>query len=131
MLSKHETVDDSNHTLLVVGVLHIQRLEDASLNQTLLMQAFLVSEDFNGHDFAGLVVVALKDLTETAFAYDLLNLEAVDNVVAHLGYVLTILRVETVILGVFLGVLFPFLVFFFVTGVLINIINRWEVKNFA
>lgn len=64
----------------------------------MLVQALLVSQDFEGHDLLLLVVPALEDLAEAAFADALLHLETVGDVVMRITDVLTLVVVKAAVL---------------------------------
>lgn len=95
------------------------------------MQPFLISEDFNSHNVAGLVIVALENLAETALSNDLFYLKSVADVVLDRRDVLAVLGVEAIILSVFLGILLAFFLLFFFFGILINVVNGLKFCYFS
>ena len=53
-----------------------QLLKDVDLNQSLLMEPLLVTDDLDGHGLARAVITAVKHLAERAFA------EGIDNLIS-------------------------------------------------
>lgn len=54
-----------------------QIIQDLDFNQGLVMEAFLVSNDLDGHRFTRAVVAAVQDLTKRAFTQNVDDLVAV------------------------------------------------------
>ena len=77
------------------------------------MQAFLITEDFNGYDVISLMIKTLEDLAERSLSDDLLNFIPVRNVVFNSSQILTILCIKAVIVSIFLRFLHRFFVFLF------------------
>ena len=98
MLSKDERFNDSNNVLLVFWVTLFQLLKDASLNQSLLVQAFLISQYLQGTHLLLLVVEAFENLTERALSNPLLNFIPVRNMVVYVTDILAFVIVEAAIL---------------------------------
>ena len=98
MLSKDERFNDSNNVLLVFWVTLFQLLKDASLNQSLLVQAFLISQYLQGTHLLLLVVEAFENLTERALSNPLLNFIPVRNMVVYVTDILALVIVEAAIL---------------------------------
>lgn len=99
MLSEDKRVDNAHNVAFVVRVLVLELVEEASLNEPLLVQALLVPEDLQGDHHVGLMIVTLENLTKTSFANLLLDLVAVGNVVLGLTYVLALIIIEATVLG--------------------------------
>ena len=99
MLAEHERLQDAHDILLVLGVVVFQLLQDAGLDQALLVEALLVAKDLECYHFLLLVVKALEDLTKGTFADAFLHLESVSNVIVHLADVLALLVIEASVLG--------------------------------
>ena len=98
MLSKDERFNDSNNVLLVFWVTLFQLLKDASLNQSLLVQAFLISQYLQSTHLLLLVVEAFENLTERALSNPLLNFIPVRNMVVYVTDILALVIVEAAIL---------------------------------
>jgi len=98
VLSKDERFNDSNNVLLVFWVTLFQLLKDASLNQSLLVQAFLISQYLQSTHLLLLVVEAFENLTERALSNPLLNFIPVRNMVVYVTDILALVIVEAAIL---------------------------------
>ena len=99
MLAEHERLQDAHDVLLVLGVVVFQLLQDAGLDQALLVEALLVAKDLECYHFLLLVVEALEDLTKGTLTDAFLHLESVGNVIVHLADVLALLVIEASVLG--------------------------------
>lgn len=124
MFTEHETLDDPNDSLLVVRVLLIKTLENPSLNESLLVQAFLIPEYFNGYDVISLVIKTLEDLAERPLSDNLLDFVPVGNMVFRCSQVLAVFGVKAVIVSVFLRFLHLLFVFLLVSTLFIHVVDR-------
>lgn len=97
MLAEDKFLFDADDILFVFGVIVTQLLEDLRLDQSLLVEALFVSEDFKSSIFLILMIEALEDLAKAALAKPVDDLEAVADMLALLGDVLILVIVEAVV----------------------------------
>lgn len=98
MLAENQGLNDANNIFLVFRVAELQFFENARLDQSLLIKSLLVSENFQGHGLALLVVIALEHLAERTFSDALLHFEPIANVVVNIADVLSFVIVKTPVL---------------------------------
>ena len=99
MLAEYKRLQDPHDVLLIFRVILLELLEDASLDEALLVQALLVAEDLQSHDLLLLVVETFKDLAEGALADSLLHFEAIRDMVVYIANIFAFVIVEAAIFG--------------------------------
>lgn len=86
MISKVEVVQHVNDVVRSVGVLFAEFVENANLDQCLMVEALFVANDFDCDVLIGFVVERTNDLSKASFANHLENFVAIANVIVnHLG----------------------------------------------
>lgn len=87
MIAEVEVVQHVNDVVRSVGVLLAEFIEDAHLDERLVVEALFVADDFDCDVLVGLVVQCANHLTEAAFPNHLQDLVAIaDVVVNHLKW---------------------------------------------
>lgn len=81
MIPEVEVIQHVNDVVLAVLVLGPQVVEDAHLDERLVVEALLVADDLDGHVLVGAVVQRADHLPEAALADHLEDLVAVADVV--------------------------------------------------
>lgn len=81
MVAEVEIVQHVDDVMRVIGVLLAQLVQDANLDQRLVMEPLLVPDYLDGHVLVGFVVQGPNDLAEAALANHLEDLVAVRDVV--------------------------------------------------
>ena len=97
MFSEDKLVQDADDVPLIIWVPFFQLLQDASLNQPLFIQPFLVPQDLQRDHLVRLVIKSLENLPETPLPDLFLHLIPVRNVVFRITDVLTFIIVKTTI----------------------------------
>lgn len=80
MASEIEVLGNLDEVVLILWVPLDQILQDLDLDQSLVMETFLVADDFDGNALTGLVVSTLQDLSKRSFtqkAHDLIPVSEV------------------------------------------------------
>lgn len=131
MLAEQKTVDYTNYTLFIVGVLKVQILEDASLYETLLMESLLVSQNFEGDSIASLMVGALEDRAERALTHRFLDFISVSNLVLDLNDILSVLSVKAMVQYHVFRTLNLLLLYFFLFCLQVSVIDNWVIRDFS
>lgn len=83
MISKVEVVQHVNDVVRSVGVLFAEFIENANLDERLMMEALFVANDFDCDILIGFVVEGANNLAEAALANHLENLVAITNVIMN------------------------------------------------
>lgn len=83
MISKVEVVQHVNDVVRSVGVLFAEFIENANLDERLMMEALFVANDFDCDILIGFVVERSNHLPEAALANHLENLVAITNVIVN------------------------------------------------
>lgn len=98
MVAEVEVIEHVYHVVRSVRVLLAQFVQYPNFDEGLMVEAFLIADDFDCHVLVGFVVQRPDDLTEAAFADDLKDFVSVaDVVVDHLvitAVVIIVTRVE-------------------------------------
>lgn len=86
MISEVEVVQHVNDVVRSIGILLAEFIENANLNERLMVEALLVPNDFDCDIVICFMVQCANNLAETAFANHFQNLVAIANVIMnHLG----------------------------------------------
>jgi hypothetical protein len=99
VFTEHEALVYAHHVLFVVRIMLFELLKKRGLNQTLLVQSFFVAKNLQRDQFLVFVIETPIDLSERAFADALLHFEPIRNMVMNLADVLTMVVIETIVLG--------------------------------
>lgn len=99
MFAEDECLNDSDNVFLIFRVVLLQFFQYACLDQSLLIQALLVTKDLQSYNLLLLMIKDLEYLTERAFADSLLYLESVGNVIVNIADVFSFIVVKAAILG--------------------------------
>lgn len=83
MVAKIERVQHVDDVMRTICVLLAQLIEQSHLDQSLMMEAFLVADDLDGDVLAGHVIDGAHHLAEAALADDLEDLVAIRDVIVH------------------------------------------------
>lgn len=83
MVPEVKVIEHVNNVVRSVAVLLAQFVQNAHLDQCLMMKALLVANYFDGHVKSSFVVQRTNHLTKTAFANHLENLVAIADVVVN------------------------------------------------
>lgn len=70
MLPKYGVVFDSYDVVNVVRVVLFQKHQNFEFYSCLMVESFLVSDDFDSHELVCFIIVAFQGLAETAFAQE-------------------------------------------------------------
>lgn len=114
MLAEYEFFFDANDILLVFWVVVAELFQDFGLNKTLFVESFLISQDFEGHEFLIFMVEAFKHLTKTSFSESICNLKPIANMLAYIGNVLILVIVKAVVVHAIWSRWGPLLLFPFI-----------------
>lgn len=97
MLAEHELLSDADDVLFVLRVSVAQLVEDLGLNETLLVEALLVTQDLQGGDFFLLMIISLEHLAKATLAEATSDFEAVGYVLALVRDVLVLVIIKTIV----------------------------------
>jgi len=97
MLAEDELFLDANYVLLVLWIVVAELLQDLGFNEALLVEAFLVSKNFEGDVLLIFVIKTFEYLAEAALSEPVDDLETVADVLALLCDVLVLVVVEAVV----------------------------------
>ena len=97
MLAEDELLLYADYVLFVLRVVVAQLLQNLGLDQTLLVQPLLVSEDLECNVLLVLVIKTFENLAEAALTEPVDDLEAVADVLTLLRDVLVLVVVEAVV----------------------------------
>lgn len=114
MLAEYEFFFDANDIFLVFWVVVAKLFQDFGLNKTLFIESFLISQDFERHEFLIFMVKAFKHLTKTSFPKSICNLKPIANMLAYIGDVLILVIVEAVVVHAIWSRWWPLLLFSFI-----------------
>jgi len=114
VLAEYEFFFDANDILLVFWVVVAELFQDFGLNKTLFVESFLISQDFEGHEFLIFMVEAFKHLTKTSFSESICNLKPIANMLAYIGNVLILVIVKAVVVHAIWSRWWPLLLFPFI-----------------
>lgn len=95
MLSEYQSLNDSHNVLLVIGVTVSQSFEDTGFDEALLIQTFLIPEDFQCNEFFFLVVPRFEYLTERTLADALVDFEPIRDLIVDLADILALVVVKS------------------------------------
>lgn len=103
MLPEHAIILNPNNIVRVLWVIFFQVQQDFQLNACLVLELFLVPDNFDGDDLVCLVVYAFKCLAERALAKEVKDFEAVSDVVLEddvvVAALIVIAAIELVVLA--------------------------------
>jgi len=99
MLPENETFLNPHNVFLVIWVAVTERLQDSRLNKPLLIEAFLVTKNFESGELFPLVIVALENLPERSFTDLLVDFKSISNMIVHLTNVFALVIVKTAVFG--------------------------------
>ena len=97
MLSKHKLVQFLNDVLLIFRVLLIKHLDQLCLNQTLLIESFLVLQHFQSNELLKFMVESPNHNTETTLTQFLNYFITVIQVVVISNRIFLLVCIESVI----------------------------------
>jgi hypothetical protein len=103
VLPESKTVDNPDDISFIVRVPFLQTRQNASLNQPLFMQTFLVLKYFECYWLIMLVIVTMENLAERALSNLLLDFVSVVNMVFRIRDIFILFCVETVVVLRWLG----------------------------
>jgi hypothetical protein len=83
MISKVEVVQHVNDVVRSVGVLFAEFIENANLDERLMMEALFVANDFDCDILIGFVVEGSNHLSKAALSNHLEDFVAITNVIVH------------------------------------------------
>jgi hypothetical protein len=83
MISKVEVVQHVNDVVRSVGVLFAEFVENANLDERLMMEALFVANDFDCDILIGFVVERSNHLSKAALSNHLEDFVAITNVIVH------------------------------------------------
>ena len=83
MIPEVKVIEHVNNVVRSVAVLLAQLIQDSHLDQCLVVESFLVADDFDGHVQSSFVVQCTNHLAKTAFANHLQYLVAIADVVVN------------------------------------------------
>ena len=83
MLSEHDVGLNLDNIATVIWVVILQMLEDFELNARLMLELFLVPDDFDSDDFAVHVVDAFQCLAEAALSEEVKNFKSEPDMVVY------------------------------------------------
>jgi hypothetical protein len=83
MISKVEVVQHVNDVVRSVGILFAEFVENANLDQCLMVEALFVANDFDCDILIGFVVECTNNLSKASFSNHLENLVAITDVIVN------------------------------------------------
>jgi hypothetical protein len=89
--TEHTMILDLNDVVLILLVLFLQVLQDVQFDTSLMLISFLVLNDFNCHNFACLMILALESLAKATFSNKVEHLESIVKMILEHHFVVTIL----------------------------------------
>jgi len=97
MFTEHQGFLNPHYILLIVWIAVPEGLKDTSFNETLLIEAFLVTEDLEGDELLSLMVPAFENLAEGALSDTLVNFKSVSDVIMDVTDILSFVVVKATV----------------------------------